>query len=383
MHLQSSYLPPTVPDMRRPGLLLALAACVPGTGTNSTQVDLDTCRPPRCHQRQSALQTVTRDDVDPDPGATDPVTSPRPRRTPAAAPQPDDSSSTGDDASSTGAIEPVCGNGEVEPGEECDDGNRDETDGVHHRVPPARLRRRHPPARRAVRRRQPRRQRRVHQQLPARRLRRRQGRPRRRRSATTATPSTPTPAAELQARHLRRRRGLGRQRGLRRRLQRRRLQRLRPGCKARRPPSTAATARSRSLRALRRRRPAWPASAASNDLPLRLLDRPADVLQPDLQLGRPQRLRPGRRRRLLQAAHRQPRRPRRPSSRPGPADRPRRLPLLRPQGLLPGTRTCGINLGQLPEFGVSKDVRYQPTKIKSTHGSMVNVIQASSLTCTP
>ncbi len=40
------------------------------------------------------------------------------------------------------------------------------------------------------------------------------------------------------------------------------------------------------------------------------------------------------------------------------------------------------NLGQLPEFGVSKDVWYQPTKIKSTHGSMVNVIQASSLTCT-
>ena len=40
-----------------------------------------------------------------------------------------------------------------------------------------------------------------------------------------------------------------------------------------------------------------------------------------------------------------------------------------------------INLGPLPEYGVPKDVRYQPAKIKSTHGSMVNVIQASSLVC--
>jgi cysteine-rich repeat protein len=39
-----------------------------------------------------------------------------------------------------------------------------------------------------------------------------------------------------------------------------------------------------------------------------------------------------------------------------------------------------INLGPLPEFGVSKDVRYQPTKIKSTHG-LVNVITATGLTC--
>jgi cysteine-rich repeat protein len=41
-----------------------------------------------------------------------------------------------------------------------------------------------------------------------------------------------------------------------------------------------------------------------------------------------------------------------------------------------------INLGPLPEFGVLKDVRYQPTKIKSTHGPTVKVIQASTLTCT-
>ena len=40
-----------------------------------------------------------------------------------------------------------------------------------------------------------------------------------------------------------------------------------------------------------------------------------------------------------------------------------------------------INLGPLPDYGVPKDVRYQPAKIKSTHGSMVNVIQASSLVC--
>lgn len=42
-----------------------------------------------------------------------------------------------------------------------------------------------------------------------------------------------------------------------------------------------------------------------------------------------------------------------------------------------------INLGPLPEFGVNKDVRYQPTKIKSTHGSLIKVIQAANLVCSP
>jgi len=42
-----------------------------------------------------------------------------------------------------------------------------------------------------------------------------------------------------------------------------------------------------------------------------------------------------------------------------------------------------VNLGPLPDFGVLKDVQYQPTKIKSTHGSMINVITAAGLVCTP
>lgn len=41
------------------------------------------------------------------------------------------------------------------------------------------------------------------------------------------------------------------------------------------------------------------------------------------------------------------------------------------------------NLGPLPEFGVNKDVRYQPSKIKTTHGSLVKVIQAATLVCSP
>jgi len=42
-----------------------------------------------------------------------------------------------------------------------------------------------------------------------------------------------------------------------------------------------------------------------------------------------------------------------------------------------------VNLGPLPQFGVLTDVRFQPTKIKSTHGSNINVIPLSTLKCSP
>lgn len=128
MHLQSSYLAPTVPDMWRPGLLLAFVACVPGSGTDTTEVDLETMSTTAVTSTNPPVQTVTGETVDPDTGATDPVTStttPDPSSTTEAV----DSSSSGDDASSTGAIEPVCGNGVVEGSEMCDDANDDETDG--------------------------------------------------------------------------------------------------------------------------------------------------------------------------------------------------------------------------------------------------------------
>ena len=64
MHLQSSHLAPTVPDMWRPGLLLAFVACVPGSGTDTTEVDLETMSTTAVTSTNPPVQTGTGETVD-------------------------------------------------------------------------------------------------------------------------------------------------------------------------------------------------------------------------------------------------------------------------------------------------------------------------------
>ncbi len=104
--------------------MLALAACVPGTGDNSSQVALDTSTSGD-ETSGNGIFTVTSNDVVTGPETTDaPETSST--TTPGDTTTQDPTGDTTGDPGTTGPG--VCGNGEVEPGEECDDGNRDDTD---------------------------------------------------------------------------------------------------------------------------------------------------------------------------------------------------------------------------------------------------------------
>ena len=110
--------------MRRLGLLLALTACVPGTGENSSQVALSTSTSGE-ETSGSGIFTVTSNDV-----VTGPDTTETPDSTATTAL---DDTSTGDDPASSSSGDasggdPFCGNGVLDRGEECDDGDDDEGD---------------------------------------------------------------------------------------------------------------------------------------------------------------------------------------------------------------------------------------------------------------
>ncbi len=122
---------------------------------------------------------------------------------------------------------PVCGDGVLDAGEECDDGNLVDGDGCRNSCSSTRLRRRHPRRGRGVRRRQPGRRRRLPGQLPGSGLRRRHRR--RRRGVRRRQPGRRRRlSVDLQEPGLRRRRP-GRGRGMRRR-QHDRWRRLRCDC---------------------------------------------------------------------------------------------------------------------------------------------------------
>ena len=126
MHLQTSRVAPTLPPMRRLGLLLALTACAPGTGESSTEVDLGTSTT-EAGTTVQGVQTVTSETVDPETGSTAPATS---TSVTEATSEPTTGSSSGDsgDTSTTNMTPAVCGNGIVEEGEACDDANSNEID---------------------------------------------------------------------------------------------------------------------------------------------------------------------------------------------------------------------------------------------------------------
>ena len=109
--------------MRRLGLWLVLAACTPGTGGNSTDVDLGTSTV-EDGTTNPVIQTVTSVTEATNSGATDPVTSTSTGET--TTPVDTDDPTTED--GTTAPPEAVCGNGIVEGDEPCDDGNDDETD---------------------------------------------------------------------------------------------------------------------------------------------------------------------------------------------------------------------------------------------------------------
>ena len=114
--------------MRRLGLLLAFVACAPGSGTSTSDVDLETMSTTEVASTNPPVQTVTGETVDPDTtGATDPVTTTSATDTGTTTTVITTGNSS--DESSSGHVEPVCGNGVVEGRESCDDGNDDETDG--------------------------------------------------------------------------------------------------------------------------------------------------------------------------------------------------------------------------------------------------------------
>ncbi len=127
MHLQSSYPAPTVPNMRRLGLLLAITACAPSSGTSTTEVDLDTMSTTEVGSTNPPVQTVTGEMTDPSSsGGSDP-TSGTEADTTTSTTTPDTSSSG--DTTSTSTVMQVCGNGIVEGDEACDDANDIQTDG--------------------------------------------------------------------------------------------------------------------------------------------------------------------------------------------------------------------------------------------------------------
>ncbi len=135
MHLQSSKAAPTFPDMRRLGLLLGLAACVPASGESATQVALDTSTT-EVDPSASGVFTVTSNETVNGPASTDdpgtsgettssvPSTGTEGPSTTTEGPGTD----TGVTSQATTGPAGVCGDGKVDAGEECDDGDDDEVD---------------------------------------------------------------------------------------------------------------------------------------------------------------------------------------------------------------------------------------------------------------
>jgi len=120
--------PAYVPGMRRLGLVLGLAACVPATGESSSQVALDTSTT-EVDNSGSGVFTVTSDASHTGPATTDApsgTTTTETATTEGTTTEPGTASSTGGEVSTGPAG--FCGDGKVDPGEECDDGNLDEID---------------------------------------------------------------------------------------------------------------------------------------------------------------------------------------------------------------------------------------------------------------
>lgn len=114
--------------MRRLGLLLALAACTPGSGNPSSGDSLETTTGDTGTTDPGGIQTVTGETEHQDSGASDPVTTTTGAVASDTSTTDNPTTSDTEDTTTTPPQPAVCGDGFIDGDEICDDGNEDDGD---------------------------------------------------------------------------------------------------------------------------------------------------------------------------------------------------------------------------------------------------------------